>query len=30
MGAFFIFLPLKIVDSTGCPGRAIALLPELS
>jgi len=27
-GAFFIFLPLKIVESTGCPGRAIALLPE--
>ena len=27
-GAYFVFLPLKIVDSTGCPGRAIALLPE--
>lgn len=26
-GAFFMFLPLKLVDSTGCPGRAIALLP---
>jgi kynurenine formamidase len=28
LGAWFIFLPLKVVDSTGCPGRAIALLPE--
>ena len=27
-GAFFVFLPLKIVASTGCPGRAIALLAE--
>jgi kynurenine formamidase len=27
-GALFIFLPLKIAGSTGCPGRAIALIPE--
>jgi len=26
-GAQFIFLPLKIARSTGCPGRAIAILP---
>jgi len=28
LGAFFVFLPLKLVASTGCPGRAIALLAE--
>jgi kynurenine formamidase len=28
LGAFFMFLPLKIVASTGCPGRAVALLAE--
>ena len=27
-GAFFLFLGLRIVDGTGGPGRAIALLPE--
>lgn len=25
-GASFIFLPLKIARSTGCPGRAIAYI----
>ena len=29
-GAFFMFLPLKIAGSGGCPGRAIALLPRRS
>jgi kynurenine formamidase len=28
IGAYFMFLPLKLADSTGCPGRAVALLPE--
>jgi kynurenine formamidase len=28
VGAFFLFLPLKISGSTGCPGRAVAILPE--
>jgi len=28
VGAYFMFLPLKLADSTGCPGRAVALLPE--
>lgn len=27
-GAYFMFLPIKIEDSSGGPGRAIALLPE--
>ena len=27
-GAHFVFLPIKIEDSSGGPGRAIALLPE--
>jgi isatin hydrolase len=27
-GAFFIFLPLKIRGSTGCPGRATAVVPS--
>lgn len=27
-GAYFIFLPLKVKGSSGCPGRAIALLPD--
>jgi kynurenine formamidase len=26
-GAFFVFLPIKVRDGTGGPGRAIALLP---
>jgi kynurenine formamidase len=26
-GAFFVFLPLKIVNGTGAPGRAIAFIP---
>lgn len=26
-GAWFLFLPLKLVDGTGGPGRAIAVLP---
>jgi kynurenine formamidase len=28
VGAFIIFLPLKIAGSTGCPGRAVAIIPE--
>jgi kynurenine formamidase len=24
VGAWFLFLPLKVVDATGCPGRAVA------
>ena len=27
-GAHFMFLPIKVEDSSGGPGRAIALLPE--
>ena len=27
-GAYFIFMPIKIGDSSGGPGRAMALLPE--
>ncbi|PIE34681.1 cyclase [candidate division KSB3 bacterium] len=27
-GAQFLFLPLKIAGATGCPGRAIAMLPQ--
>lgn len=27
-GAFFIFLPIKVANSTGGPGRAIALVPR--
>ena len=30
VGAYFLFLPLKLVDGTGSPGRAVALLPETS
>jgi isatin hydrolase len=26
-GAYFIFMPVKIADSSGGPGRAMALLP---
>ena len=26
-GAWFLFLPLKLVDGTGAPGRALAVLP---
>jgi len=26
-GAYFIFLPIKIAESSGGPGRAMALLP---
>ncbi|GAC1402886.1 MAG: cyclase family protein [Candidatus Velthaea sp.] len=29
-GAYFIFLPLKVVDASGGPGRAIAFLPPTS
>lgn len=25
-GAYFVFLPLKIAESTGCPGRAVAYI----
>jgi kynurenine formamidase len=28
-GAFFMFLPVKLAQSTGAPGRAIAILPQL-
>jgi isatin hydrolase len=27
-GAWFLFLPLRLVDGTGAPGRALAVLPE--
>jgi len=27
-GSFFIFMPVKIGNSSGGPGRAMALLPE--
>jgi kynurenine formamidase len=27
-GAYFIFLPVKIAESSGGPGRAMALLTE--
>ena len=27
-GAYFVFLPVKISNSSGGPGRAMALLPE--
>ena len=27
-GAHFVFLPIKVEGATGCPGRAIALLPR--
>ena len=27
VGAYFMFLPLKVADATGCPGRAVALVP---
>jgi isatin hydrolase len=27
-GAFFLFLPLRLVGGTGAPGRALAVLPE--
>lgn len=27
-GAQFLFLPLKILGASGCPGRAIAMLPQ--
>jgi kynurenine formamidase len=26
-GAWFLFLPLNLVDGTGAPGRALAVLP---
>jgi kynurenine formamidase len=26
-GAWFVFLPLNLVDGTGAPGRALAVLP---
>jgi isatin hydrolase len=28
VGAYFMFLPLKIADATGCPGRAVALVAK--
>ncbi len=27
-GAFFVFMPLKIANSSGVPGRAMALVQE--
>jgi len=27
-GAYFIFLPLKVEGASGCPGRAIAMVPQ--
>lgn len=27
-GSYFVFLPLKLADSSGCPGRAIAYIQE--
>lgn len=29
-GAWFLFLPIRLVDGTGGPGRALAVLPEAS
>lgn len=26
-GAWFLFLPIRLVDGTGGPGRALAVLP---
>lgn len=28
LGSYFVFLPLKLADSSGCPGRAIAYVQE--
>ena len=27
-GAFFLFLPIRLVNGTGGPGRALAVLPD--
>ncbi len=30
IGAYFMFLPIKLGNSTGCPGRAVALVEDAS